>query len=164
MKPRAIRRAAEHKAAKLAAKAARQNAATEPQAQSDLEAETSPLLNDFINEEEYVTAEKSFSATASGESVESAPTPSLGPHKRQSKPPISDARLAANRKNAEYSTGARTIAGKLKVSLNALKTGLTSQVVVMPHEDAAVYQDYLTATSKNSPPLPTTNKSWRKAS
>ncbi len=169
MTPRAIRRAAERKAAKLAAKAARQNTATttsataEAQQQQQPPSQADPLLNgintpfDFTNELEEenefpVAAEKSFSATASGGSVESAPTSAPSAAQAQSKPPVSEARLAANRKNAEHSTGARTTAGKLKVSLNALKTGLTSQVVVIPHEDATVYKDYLTRRLKKFAP------------
>ena len=164
MTPRAIRRAAERKAAKLAAKAARQNTATSTpttaEAQQQQQSQAEPLPNglntafDVTNatDEENLTAEKSFSATASGETTESPSAATTASAAPQAKPPLSEARLAANRKNAEHSTGARTTAGKLKVSLNALKTGLTSQIVVMPHEDAAAYQAYLERRFKKFAP------------
>ena len=56
------------------------------------------------------------------------------------KPEISEAQLAANRANAQLSTGTTSEAGKKKVSLNALKTGLTSRQVLLPSEDGALYE------------------------
>ena len=53
------------------------------------------------------------------------------------------AQIAANRANAEKSTGPRTDAGKAKSSLNAVKTGLTGRTVLLPSEDAAAYQAHL---------------------
>ena len=58
--------------------------------------------------------------------------------------PISDRRLAANKANAQLSTGARTLTGKAKSSLNALKTGLTGRSVLLPNDDVAVYEQHLT--------------------
>ncbi len=49
----------------------------------------------------------------------------------------SEARLAANRANAQHSTGPRTDAGKETSRRNALKHGLTGAGVVIPGEDAA---------------------------
>ncbi len=51
--------------------------------------------------------------------------------------PASEARLAANRKNAELSTGPRTPEGKAVSRANALKHGLTGAGVALPDEDAA---------------------------
>jgi hypothetical protein len=48
-----------------------------------------------------------------------------------------------NRANAQHSTGPRTEAGKQKSSLNALRHGLTGQIVVMPAEDLKAYQSHL---------------------
>jgi hypothetical protein len=48
-----------------------------------------------------------------------------------------------NRANAQHSTGPNTEEGKQKSSLNALRHGLTGQIVVMPNEDLAVYQLHL---------------------
>ncbi len=47
--------------------------------------------------------------------------------------------LAANQRNAKLSTGPRSEAGKKKASLNALRHGLTAQVVVLPGEDLQQY-------------------------
>lgn len=44
----------------------------------------------------------------------------------------SDAQIAANRNNAQRSTGPRTVAGKLRVSLNALRHGLAALGTVDP--------------------------------
>ena len=48
--------------------------------------------------------------------------------------------LIANRENAQQSTGPRTPEGKKRSSLNATRHGLTSHVVVLPHEDMQAYQ------------------------
>src|SRR5437016_1484439 len=52
-------------------------------------------------------------------------------------------RIKMNRANAKYSTGPKSHAGKKKSSMNALRHGLTSQVVVMPTEDLQAYQRHL---------------------
>ena len=52
-------------------------------------------------------------------------------------------RTEINRENAQHSTGPKTDAGKKKCSLNALRHGLTGQMVVMPTEDLAAYQRHL---------------------
>jgi hypothetical protein len=52
-------------------------------------------------------------------------------------------RIEINRENAQHSTGPNTEAGKKKVSLNALRHGLTSQLVVMPFEDLEAYKAHL---------------------
>jgi hypothetical protein len=49
-------------------------------------------------------------------------------------------RAAANKANAQHSTGPRTEAGKQRTRLNALRHGLTGQTVVLPTEDHAAYQ------------------------
>jgi ABC-type transporter Mla subunit MlaD len=52
-------------------------------------------------------------------------------------------RTEINRSNAKHSTGPKTKAGKKRSSLNALRHGLTGQLVVMPDEDLAAYQRHL---------------------
>jgi hypothetical protein len=52
-------------------------------------------------------------------------------------------RFEINRKNSRHSTGTKTREGKKKSSLNALRHGLTGQVVVMPNEDLVLYQAHL---------------------
>jgi hypothetical protein len=48
--------------------------------------------------------------------------------------------LAANRANAQLSSGPTSSEGKAKVSHNALKTGLTGRTVLLPSDDVAAYQ------------------------
>jgi hypothetical protein len=50
--------------------------------------------------------------------------------------------LEANRRNAQQSTGPRTEAGKRTSSLNALRHGLTSRIVVLPTEDLSAYNRF----------------------
>src|SRR5271169_3619895 len=52
----------------------------------------------------------------------------------------SQAQIAANQANAQLSTGAKTIEGKAKSSMNALKTGLTGHTVLLPGDDAELYE------------------------
>ena len=58
--------------------------------------------------------------------------------------PISPAQLAANRANAQLSTGPRTPAGLAKSSQNAVKSALTGRTVLLPTDDAAEYTNFLT--------------------
>jgi hypothetical protein len=51
--------------------------------------------------------------------------------------------LAANRTNAQLSTGPRSDAGKASSSKNAVKTGLTGRTVLLPSEDAEAYAAHL---------------------
>jgi hypothetical protein len=52
-------------------------------------------------------------------------------------------RAEINRANAQHSTGPKTPEGKKLASLNAVRHGLTGQMVVMPTEDPAAYQSHL---------------------
>ena len=61
----------------------------------------------------------------------------------QQAPEISDARLAANRANAQLSTGPTSVEGKAKSSLNAVKSGLTGRTVLLPGDDAALYEAHV---------------------
>lgn len=56
---------------------------------------------------------------------------------------ISARRLAANRANAQKSTGPKTTTGKAKSSLNAVKTGLTGHTVLLPADDVAAYHAHI---------------------
>src|SRR5579884_1245491 len=53
------------------------------------------------------------------------------------KQPISEAKLAANRTNAEKSTGPTSPEGKARASRNSFKHGLYSKQLVLPGEDPA---------------------------
>ena len=57
-----------------------------------------------------------------------------------------------NRANAQHSTGPKTETGKGRSSLNALRHGLTGQIVVMPNEDLAAYRAHVKSfTDEYSP-------------
>jgi hypothetical protein len=52
-------------------------------------------------------------------------------------------RSEINRANSQHSTGPKTPEGKKHSSLNALRHGLTGQIVVMPAEDLQAYQRHM---------------------
>src|SRR5580700_6791525 len=61
-------------------------------------------------------------------------------------------RIKINRTNSQLSTGPKTSEGKQRSSLNALRHGLTGQIVVMPNEDLNAYQLHLNSfTDEYSP-------------
>jgi hypothetical protein len=61
-------------------------------------------------------------------------------------------RAQINIANAQHSTGSKTDAGKKKSSLNALRHGLTGQIVVMPTEDLEAYQRHLDSFTEEYDP------------
>ncbi len=54
--------------------------------------------------------------------------------------------IAANRKNAQLSTGPTSDTGKATSSLNAVKTGLTGRTVLLPSDDIAAYEEHVAGT------------------
>src|ERR1041385_1184268 len=50
------------------------------------------------------------------------------------------AQIAANRLNAQKSTGPRSVDGKLASSMNALKHGIDAASILIPGEDPALYE------------------------
>ena len=52
-------------------------------------------------------------------------------------------RTFINQEKAQHSTGPKSAEGKRKSSMNALRHGLTGQIVVMPTEDLQAYQRHL---------------------
>ena len=54
----------------------------------------------------------------------------------------SEAKIAANRRNAEKSTGRKTAEGKVVVAQNALKRGLLARTPVIKYEDPAEFELY----------------------
>jgi hypothetical protein len=53
---------------------------------------------------------------------------------------ISDKQQAANRQNAQHSTGPKTLAGKAAVRFNALTWTLRARSLILPSDDPADYQ------------------------
>jgi hypothetical protein len=117
MSARAIRRAAERKALKQARKAG-----------IPIPANSAHLVAEQFEQqaEQFEQTAQTFAATADCGFNEP-----------------SEARLAANRANAQHSTGPKTEEGKAKSSLNAVKTGLTGRTVLLPADDAIIYQQHL---------------------
>jgi len=66
---------------------------------------------------------------------------------------VSEAKLAANRANAQLSSGPRTAAGKAVSSMNAVKTGLTGRTVLLPSDDAEAYWNLLAAYENEFKPV-----------
>ncbi|MGH9664916.1 MAG: hypothetical protein ACRD9L_10875, partial [Bryobacteraceae bacterium] len=68
----------------------------------------------------------------------------------------SAAQLEANRRNAQLCTGPRTEAGKEVSKFNALRHGLASAQVVLPHEDRAAFEELKAALiAEHQPAGPT---------
>jgi hypothetical protein len=124
MSARSIRRSAERKAAKLA-----RNAGSPIQASA---VEQNPLATESTHSAE--NAEPTEQAFAAGAT--------FGFSEPETQP-ISEARRAANRANAQFSTGPTSAAGKAKSSMNAVKTGLTGRTILLPTDDALAYQRHL---------------------
>ena len=62
------------------------------------------------------------------------------------------AQIATNQANAQLSTGPKTPEGKSISSRNAVKTGLTGRTVLLPTEDAALYEAHLSGFVKRYAP------------
>src|SRR3954471_19783137 len=67
--------------------------------------------------------------------------------------PISEARLRANRQNAKSSTGPKTDEGKARSSLNATRHGILSQVIHLPQEEMATYDQFTAAYVSSLAPV-----------
>jgi len=63
------------------------------------------------------------------------------------------AQIAANQKNSQLSTGPNSEAGKAKSSLNAVKSGLTGRTVLLPGDEAALYQAHLSSFIEHYSPV-----------
>jgi hypothetical protein len=71
---------------------------------------------------------------------------------------VSPAQLAANRANAQLSSGPSSPEGKLKVSHNALKTGLTGRTILLPTDDIAAYQSLVALINRKFNPADDSEK------
>ena len=68
---------------------------------------------------------------------------------------MTQSQLAANRANAQLSTGPRTEEGKKRSSLNAFRHGLTGQIVIHTPEDQDAFQKHCDAIREElAPPAP----------
>ena len=65
---------------------------------------------------------------------------------------LSDKQLAANRANAQLSTGPKSETGKRRSSLNARRHNLTGQVTAMPEEDRIAHDAFAEALIKSMAP------------
>ena len=65
----------------------------------------------------------------------------------------SAAQIAASRVNGALSHGPASEQGKATSSLNALKTGLTGRTVLLPSEDAALYEAHLAQFQQRYQPV-----------
>ncbi len=139
MTPRSIRRAAERKGRKLARKAEKQ---AFMQATTAIPEPEMPFL--AIEPDLELLAP----AVEPPRPDDAAP---LSEPKMQ-KPP-SPAQLAANRANAQCSTGPRSAAGKQTSCLNAVKTGLTGRTVLLPTDDVAAYEHHVREFMKELNPV-----------
>jgi hypothetical protein len=125
---RTERRAAERRTAKLARKAAQKlNPAAGYAPITEPEPTPVAAFAPFIEDD---SVPKEFTSPAA------EPT---------QKPTISEARLAANRANAQKSTGPRTDAAKAVTRLNAVRNALTGQTILLPADDADLYQTHCEA-------------------
>lgn len=65
---------------------------------------------------------------------------------------VTPAKLAANRANAKKSTGPRTARGKRRSSMNGITHGLFCSEIVLPGEDARVFEQFRTAVLRKLSP------------
>ena len=63
--------------------------------------------------------------------------------------------IAANRRNAQKSTGPRTEEGKSKTRLNALRDGFTGQVITLSAEDLPIFEKFKSDLIKDLAPKTT---------
>jgi hypothetical protein len=64
---------------------------------------------------------------------------------------ISQRQLAANRRNAQLSTGPQTPEGRAAVRSNALRHGLTAKIAVLDNENPEHFQEMLDAFQAEHP-------------
>ena len=82
----------------------------------------------------------------------------------------SEKQKASNRRNAQHSTGPKTVKGKASISRNAIKHGLSARVPVLPDEEPQAFQELCEQLREEFQPVGTmetalidliTRKLWR---
>src|SRR5271157_409573 len=73
-------------------------------------------------------------------------------HLFRRKPMSSAAQVAANQANAQLPSGPKTPEGKAKSSRNALKTGLTGRTMILPKDQAELYEHHVLAYAERLNP------------
>jgi hypothetical protein len=66
---------------------------------------------------------------------------------------ISEAKRIANKLNAQLSPGPTSPEGKIKSSLNAVKTALTGRTILLPADDVAAYEQHVAEYEKDLRPV-----------
>ena len=143
MSDRAIRRAAERAAKKAAAKANESNKVSEANQVMSASANNTPPTwegwDGWDNDDPPPPPPPCENAEEESQTKDTRP--------------ISDAKLAANRQNAQHSTGAKTQTGKDKSKMNALRNALTGQTVLLPTDDAIAYQAFIDSIYQQWSPI-----------
>lgn len=108
------------------------------------ESRAADALSQQQPEEQQPTAQTANVFTAAAGATAAANSPNVDfAAAETSQRSTSDAQYAANRANAKKSTGPTSSEGKAKSCLNAVKTGLTGQTVLLASDDAQAYQAHL---------------------
>jgi hypothetical protein len=151
MTARSIRRAAERKARKLAAKESRLT--TVYQRAEDLHVDEAAV---YQRAEDSNVDEAAVYQRAEDSNVDEAAVyqraEDLHVVKTEARP-VSDIQLTANKENARRSSGPRTEGGKAVSSMNAVKTGLTGRTVLLPSDDVEAYQTHITIYEREFRPI-----------
>jgi hypothetical protein len=88
--------------------------------------------------------------------METTETLPLSPHAAVDETPakpVSEARLRANRQNAQHSGGPKTAEDKKRSSLNASRHGLLAQTLHLPEEDMAAYHEFTSSFAQGLFPV-----------
>lgn len=72
----------------------------------------------------------------------------------------SERQIQANRRNAELSSGPRSVEGKSRVATNALKHGLTAKMVVLPNEDPEDFEAFASRLWTDFAPVGAREEAW----
>jgi hypothetical protein len=135
-----------------------ESAAVDPAAAESTVVE--PALPDPAEPEESDPAPES-AAPAPVEPDSAAPAPAAPD--TTPKRPVSERRLAANRANAQKSTGPRTPEGKRRSALNATRHGILSQVLHLPEEEMAAYDEFTSTYVTSLSPIGQTESELARA-